>query len=117
MAVAKIGAKHKISEDSDSSCSSSEEEYVVPKKSSHVKAQHKEIEVEQKDVVASRSGRYKSKKKLKNQSDQSASEEKGSAEVKSVCSKVKKKAKMDTKSEPNSVVGSVISHDHLKRKL
>ena len=88
--VAKFGPKCKISEDSDTSSSSLEEEYVVPKKSSHVKAQHKEIEVEQKGVVASRSGRSKSKKKLKTQSD---SEEKGCVEVRSVHSKVKKRPK------------------------
>ena len=105
--VAKFGAKHKISENSDTSSSSSEEEYVVAKKSSCVK-------VEQKGVVASRSGRSKSKKKLKTQSDQSDSEEKGHVEVRSVCSKVKKKAKKDTKSEPKSIVGSC---HHLKRKL
>ena len=102
---AKVGAKCKLSEDSNSD--SSDEEEIVPKKSSCAKVQHKEKHIEQKPIVVeSRSGRSKLRKKAKDQSDGDTDGSKG-----------KKKAKKKTKSEPKSFVGSVISHDQLKRKL
>ena len=101
----KVGGKCKLSEDNDSD--SSDEDEIVPKKSSHAKVQHKEQDIEQKAVVVeSRSQKSKLRKKAKDQSDSDTDHSKG-----------KKKAKKETKSEPKSLVGSVISCDQVKRKL